>query len=299
MNFWYNLVSLTEEYLTISSITVNDIIEILIIAIIFYIILMWVRKTRAWSLFRGVLVIGVALLLVSIFQFDTLFWLVTRAIYVVLFGLVILFQPELRRILTQLGQGKFFRRFFTFSNDNQRITNENISEIIGAVYAMSREHTGALICLERDVELEEYVVTGIRLDSEISRQLLVNIFENKTPLHDGAVIISDDRIEAATCYLPMSENLNVNKKYGTRHRAALGLSEETDAFIIVVSEETGSVSLALGGELIEDVKEAELQSRLDIFQNDGVIRTTGRFKRGKGRKDEGKNKTDSKEISDK
>ncbi len=299
MNFWYNLVSLTEEYLTVSNITVGDIIEIIIIAILFYIILIWVRRTRAWSLFRGVLVIGIALLLVNVFQFDTLFWLVSRAIYVVLFGLVILFQPELRRMLTQLGQGKYFRRLFSFGNSDQRITSENISEIIGAVYAMSRDHTGALICLERDVELEEYVVTGIRLDSEISRQLLVNIFEDKTPLHDGAVIISDDRIVAATCYLPMSENLNVNKKYGTRHRAALGLSEETDAFIIVVSEETGNVSLALGGELIEDVKEAELQSRLDIFQNDGVAGTTRRFKPGKGRKNEGKNKTDSKEISDK
>lgn len=268
MSIWHTIVSYLRRYLSITSVSVTDIIEILIIAFIFYEVLIWFKKTRAWALFKGIVILLVIVLLAAILQFNTILWIASKTLSVGLIAVIIIFQPELRSALEQLGRGKLVRALFTFSNkDKDRISDKNIEEIIGAVRVMADARTGALICMERDVSLGEYENTGISLDCEISRQVLINIFEDKTPLHDGAVMVRNDRIIAATCYLPLSNNLTLNKKYGTRHRAAVGISEVSDSVTIVVSEETGAVSLAIGGQLIENVSFAELKNRMLDFQH--------------------------------
>ena len=296
-NLWANIVSYFKQFLVITSITAKDAVEIVIIAFAFYAIMMWFKRTRAWALFKGILIIIIVVIIAALFQLDTIYWIASKAISVGIIGIFVLFQPELRRALEQLGRGKMFTGLFGTGKNEDRISDKNIEEIIYAVFEMSKAHTGALICIEKDIPLGEYESTGIEIDAEISQQLLLNIFENKTPLHDGAVIIRDDRITSATCYLPMSESMSVNKQYGTRHRAGLGLSETTDAFVIIVSEETGQVSLALGGELIEDVKESELKNRLFKFQSsEGDSSFIGRIKQ-RIIKDE--DKADTKEMADK
>ena len=269
-SLWHTLVTYFRQYFSISSITVTDIIEMLIIAFLFYKIMVWFKKTRAWSLFKGIIILLVIVLLAAVLQFNTILWIASKTLSVGLIGIIVIFQPELRRALEQLGKGKFFRNILGLNKDEMRITDKNIDEIVDAVRVMSEAHTGALICLEKDIALGEYENTGIRVDSEISKQLIINIFENKTPLHDGAIIIRNDRIIAATCYLPMSENLTLNKQYGTRHRAALGLSEVTDALTVVVSEETGDVSIASQGELQEKLSFTDLKNRLLQYQKSQV-----------------------------
>ena len=296
-NLWANIVSYFKQFLVITSITGKDVVEIVIIAFAFYAIMMWFKRTRAWALFKGILIIIIVVIIAALFQLDTIYWIASRAINVGIIGIFVLFQPELRRALEQLGRGQMFSGLFGSGKKEDRISDKNIEEITYAVYAMSKARTGALICIERDIPLGEYESTGIAIDAEISRQLILNIFENKTPLHDGAVIIRDDRITSATCYLPMSESMSVNKQYGTRHRAGLGLSESTDAFVIIVSEETGKVSLALGGELIEDVKESELKNRLLKFRNsEGDSSFIGRIRQRITRNED---KADTEEMADK
>lgn len=270
MSIWHTLVSYIRQYFSISSVSVTDIIEILIIAVLFYEIMVWFKKTRAWALFKGIVIILVIVLLAAVFQFNTILWIASKTVGVGLIGVIIIFQPELRRALEQLGKGKLYRKILGVGRDKIRISDRNIDEIVEAVKVMSSAHTGALICLEKDIALGEYENTGIRLNSEVSRQLLINIFENKTPLHDGAVIIHDDKVTAATCYLPMSENLSLSKQYGTRHRAAVGLSELTDAMTIVVSEETGDISIAMAGELEEKISATDLKNRLLSYQKSGI-----------------------------
>lgn len=270
MSIWHTLVSYIRQYFSISSVSVTDIIEILIIAVLFYEIMVWFKKTRAWALFKGIVIILVIVLLAAVFQFNTILWIASKTVGVGLIGVIIIFQPELRRALEQLGKGKIYRKILGVGRDKIRISDRNIDEIVEAVKVMSSAHTGALICLEKDIALGEYENTGIRLNSEVSRQLLINIFENKTPLHDGAVIIHDDKVAAATCYLPMSENLSLSKQYGTRHRAAVGLSELTDAMTIVVSEETGDISIAMAGELEEKISATDLKNRLLSYQKSGI-----------------------------
>ena len=270
MSIWHTLVSYIRQYFSITSVSVTDIIEMLIIAFLFYEIMIWFKKTRAWALFKGIVIILVIVLVAAIFQFNTILWIASKTVGVGLIGVIIIFQPELRRALEQLGKGKIYRKILGVGRDKIRITERSIDEILEAVRVMSSVHTGALICLEKDIGLGEYENTGIRLDSDISRQLLINIFENKTPLHDGAVIIRDDKIIAATCYLPMSDNLSLSKQYGTRHRAAVGLSEVTDAMTIVVSEETGDISIAMAGELEEKVSITDLKNRLLSYQKSGL-----------------------------
>ncbi|MBE6016590.1 MAG: TIGR00159 family protein [Lachnospiraceae bacterium] len=269
-SIWHTLVSYIRQYFSITSISVSDIIEMLIIAFLFYEIMLWFKKTRAWALFKGIVIILVIVLAAAVLQFNTILWIASKTVGVGLIGIIIIFQPELRRALEQLGKGKLYRKILGVGRDKIRISDRDIDEILEAVRVMSDAHTGALICLEKDIGLGEYENTGIKLDSDISRQLIINIFENKTPLHDGAIIIRDDKIVAATCYLPMSENLSLNKQYGTRHRAAVGLSEVTDAMTIVVSEETGDISIAMAGELEEKVSVTDLKNRLLTYQKSGI-----------------------------
>ncbi len=268
MTFWRNIASYFHKYFSIPSISVIDIIEMIIIAVIFYYLIIWFKRTSAWTLVKGILVILVIMLLAQMFNFSTILWIITKTLNVGIIALIIIFQPELRRALEQLGKTFLFRQLAGIANTSeQKLSDSALEEIIRAVAELSRTKTGALISIEEKISLSEYEKTGIKLDADISSQLLLNIFIDKTPLHDGAVIIKDGKIAAATCYFPLSASRSLNKKYGTRHRAALGVSEVSDAFTIVVSEETGHISFTVSRMMIEDVTIDELRRRLKAVQD--------------------------------
>ena len=245
-----------------------DVVEILIISFLFYYILLWIKNTRAWNLFKGIMIILIFILLALIFHMNTILWLAENLLSVGLLALVIIFQPELRKALENLGGKNLFGRWFNFGKtDNDRFSDRTIEELIKASYAMGKVRTGALIVVEDEILLNEYVRTGIDVDAIISSQLLINIFEKNTPLHDGAVIVRGDRVVSATCYLPLSDSLVLSKDLGTRHRAAVGISEVSDSLTIVVSEETRKVSIALRGQIYHGVDADFLREKLRYLQN--------------------------------
>ena len=280
-----------EEYffwLSLPSLSVIDIAEIVILAILLYFILRWIKDTRAWMLLKGILSIVIFTLVASIFQMDTILWLVNNAISVGIIAVVIVFQPELRKALEELGRKQLISsaRFFDIQKDmGKRFSDKTISEIVRACFSMGKVMTGALIVIERQESLKEYISTGIEIDGVISGSLLINIFEHNTPLHDGAVIMRGDRIVAATCYLPLTENRDLSKELGTRHRAAVGISEISDALIIVVSEETGEVSIAIEGQIIRNVDGDFLRNKLYEIQKKNT--EPPKSKKRKGRKANG------------
>ncbi len=250
-------------------IQVIDIVEILIIAALLYIFLVWMQRTRAYNLLRGILVIILFILVASVFRMTTILWITQRFASVALILVMIIFQPEIRKALESLGTRSVFYNmlpFDTVSDKDELFSDKTINEIIRAVDEMSEVRTGALIVIEQKILLDEYINTGISIDAAVSSQLLINIFEHNTPLHDGAVIIRGDRIDAATCYLPLSDNARISKRYGTRHRAGLGISEVSDAFTIIVSEESGRVSLAYNGSLETGITSSNLREQLHLIQ---------------------------------
>lgn len=257
---------------------ITDLIEILIIAFLVYYVIKWIKNTKAWMLLKGIAVLAVFILLAAIFKMNTILWLAKNSISVLATAAVIVFQPELRRALEKLGQKDFLNALTLFEKgkDSERFGMKTVDSIVTACYEMGRVKTGALIVVERDIMLTEYQHTGIELDCIVSEQMLINIFEHNTPLHDGAVIVRGDRIVAATCYLPLSENMGLSKQLGTRHRAAVGMSEVSDALIICVSEETGNVSYAMGGHITRGVSEGQLREQL--------IQLQGRIKIEEGNK---------------
>lgn len=219
-----------------------------------------VKDSRAWQLLKGIFFIIIAMGISSILHLNILNYILTSFVtYGTVF--VVLFQPELRRSLEELGSNKI-TRFFGIDKDIETKTKEEIYKIAIAAFELSKEKIGALIVLERDIELKDIIASGVIMDSEISPQLLVNIFVPKTPLHDGAIVISGGRIKAAACMLPLAGDKDIARELGTRHRAAIGISKESDAIAIVVSEETGKVSIAKDGTLIADVKEEALKKIL-------------------------------------
>jgi diadenylate cyclase len=270
--------------ITISAV---DIIEILIISFLFYHILLWIKSTRAWNLFKGIIVILLFVLIAVIFQMNTIIWLAENTLNVGLIALVIIFQPELRNALENLGGKNVFGGLFSISREEEsKYSDRTIEELIKASYAMGKVKTGALIVIEDEISLSEYVRTGIDVDALVTSQLLINIFEKNTPLHDGAVIVRGNRVVSATCYLPLSDSLNLSKDLGTRHRAAVGISEVSDSLTIVVSEETGKVSLALHGEIFHDVDAIFMREKLEYLKNKNHEATKlellkRRFKNGK------------------
>ena len=252
-------------------IDVFNIIEILIIAYIVYEIMTWITKTRAWTLLKGLLIILGFTIIAYILHFDVILWILGRIATIAVTALIIIFAPELRKALEQLGN-KNLMKIFAF--DNKAITDDvgesTIEELVNAAFTMSKPKTGALIVIERKESLVNIEKTGILINGIVSSQLLINIFEHNTPLHDGAVLIRGNTIVSATCYLPLSENMRISKDLGTRHRAAIGISEVSDSITIVVSEETGRVSVALGGNLIKVNDSEELRKELSVLLENTV-----------------------------
>lgn len=239
--------------------TIKNIIDILIVSYVIYKLLVLIRGTRAVQLLKGIFILVVTWAISTWFDLYTLKWLMNQMFTFGVLAIVIIFQPELRRALEQLGRGKMFGgRAVAEEDEAARV----ISELIKAVNYMSRRKIGALIVFERVTGLNEYTESGISMNSRISSELLINLFIPNTPLHDGAVIIQGSQIAAAACYLPLSENPFISKELGTRHRAAIGISEVCDAISVVVSEETGQVSLAINGQVVRDIKEESLISKL-------------------------------------
>ena len=248
-----------------------DIVEILLIAFLMYHILVWVKNTRAWSLLKGIIVIAVFILIAAYFQMNTILWIVQNAFGVAVTAVVVILQPELRKALEELGQKNIISSIIPFetyrTSEEGRFSYNTNNEITKACVEMGKVKTGALIVIEQNQSLSEYERTGIDVDGIVTSQLLINIFEKNTPLHDGAVIIRGNRITSATCYLPLSDNMALSKDLGTRHRAGVGISEATDSMTVIVSEETGKISVAYKGELERSLDGDRLKERLKSIQN--------------------------------
>ncbi len=262
----------------------TDIIEILFIAFVLYSILVWIKDTKAWSLLKGIIVVGVFTIIAYILNLRTILWIASKTISVGIIALVIIFQPELRRALEQLGRKRIVSGLFNFGEGKDKgelFSAKTAEEIVKAVYDMAAVRTGALIVIEHDMMLEEYIRTGIEVDGIVTSQLLINIFEHNTPLHDGAVVVRENRVVAATCYLPLSDNVNLSKELGTRHRAGVGISEVTDSFTIIVSEETGAVSVATGGEILRNIDKESLRNKLEFLRKKSVEVKSFRLWRGR------------------
>lgn len=252
-----------------SRIHISNILEILILAFALYEFMLWIKKSKAFMLLRGILVILLFTVLAYILNFTAILWIASKTINIGIIALVIIFQPELRKALEQLGRKNYIKGILT-SDDNkddcENFSDKTVNELVKATYELAKTKTGALIVIEQDVVLYDYEKTGIPIDAIVSNQLLINIFEHNTPLHDGAVIIRGNRVVSATCYLPLSDNMQLSKELGTRHRAGVGISEVTDTITIIVSEETGKVSLAIGGELIRNIDGDYLRNKLTFLQ---------------------------------
>lgn len=257
----------------------GNILEIIIIAVIVYELLNWIMKTRAFTLLKGILVILIFTFIAFILRLNTILWIIEKCSTMAVLALVVIFQPELRKALEQLGSTNYLLGNLVSSEKHDNMmTKESASMLSKAVFQMAKVKTGALIVIEQNETLNDYIKTGIEIDGAISTGLIINTFEKNTPLHDGAVIIRGNRIAAATCYLPLSENKNISKDLGTRHRAAFGISEVTDSVTIVVSEETGGVSWVYRGKLIKVNEEKDLDALLISRINRAEVRL---FKRAR------------------
>ncbi len=252
------------------SISVTDVLEIFILAFLVYNLLLWIKTTRAWILLKGIMILLVCVIIVYLLHMDTLIFIVNRGLDILVTAVIVIFQPELRKALEQLGEKQIVSSIIPLDsgkNITERFSDRTVNEIVKGCVEMGKAKTGALIVIEQNVRLDEYERTGIVLDSVVSSQLLINIFEHNTPLHDGAIIVRGNRITAATCYLPLSDNMLLSKELGTRHRAGVGISEATDSLTVIVSEETGAISIAYKGELKRDVSPEVLKEQLVVLQN--------------------------------
>lgn len=243
----------------------GDILEILIIAFLLYFILAWMKNTRAWLLLKGLIMICVFLLVAYLLEMSTIMWMARNVLGFAVTALIVVMQPELRHALEELGKKNFLLTVGT--RDQGDFSEKTINEITKACVEMGKVKTGALIVIEQKEALKDYERTGIEVDGLVTSQLLINIFEHNTPLHDGAVIIRGNRVTSATCYLPLSDNLGLSKELGTRHRAGVGISEVTDSLTVIVSEETGKISVAYEGQLERNLDAEGLKNRLQRVLN--------------------------------
>lgn len=262
-DFWNNIASYVTDIMANPFKLIIFILDVLIVGYIAYKFVKSARNSRVWQLLKGIVLIIFVTILSGIFEFRILNWLLTIFTTYGVIALIVIFQPELRRMLEQLGTNKFTKFFGIGLEKNlETKTKEDIYKVVIAAKELSNTKTGGLIVFERDIQLDDIMDTGVRLDADVSPQLIVNLFVPKTPLHDGAIIISKNKISAAACILPLSDDKSITKGLGTRHRAALGISRETDAIAVVISEETGKISLAKDGNLIIDLKEEALKNIL-------------------------------------
>ena len=273
------LVKVTSWLSLLPRISVGNILEIVIISFLVYELLVWIKNTRAWNLLKGLLVILVFVLFAAVLHLTTILWILENTTTIAVTALLVIFQPELRKALEQLGSRNYMSYLFSFDEgkDNQGFNDKTINELVRATFEMAKVKTGALMVIERGSSLKEIERTGIEINGLVTSQLLINIFEHNTPLHDGAIIVRGDRIVSATCYLPLSDNMGISKELGTRHRAAVGMSEVSDALIVTVSEETGYVSVAMGGQLVRNVTPEYLKKRLESISKKSV--EIGRLKK--------------------
>ncbi len=240
---------------------VSLIIDLAIVIFLLYCFFKVVKGSRAWQLIKGIALLIIATWISGLFNLKILNWILTGIMNLGVIAIIVIFQPELRRGLEQLGTNKL-TKFFGIDKDLSTKTKEDIYKIVIAATELAKTKTGALIVIERDIKIQDIISTGIPIDAEVSPQLLVNIFEPKTPLHDGAVVISGNRIASAACVLPLADDKDIAKELGTRHRAAIGISKESDSIVVIVSEETGKISIAKDGTLIADLREDVLKKIL-------------------------------------
>ncbi len=260
--------------LSLPSLGPTDILEIALISFFIYQFMVWIKFTRAYTLLKGILMVLLFILFAYVLKMNTILWIIKNLSTILLTSVVVIFQPELRKMLEQLGQKKIMASIFSLDSGKEvkeRFTDKTINELVKACFDMGEVKTGALIVIEQDIRLSEYERTGINVDAVLTSQLLINIFEHNTPLHDGAVLVRRNRIVAATCYLPLSDNMELSKQLGTRHRAGVGISEVSDSLTIIVSEETGQVSVAQNGQLSRGLTSAELRAALVKAQNKKVV----------------------------
>lgn len=249
----------------------TDIVEIIILAFVLYYVLVWIKNTKAWSVLKGFFVIVAFILIAAYFEMNTIIWIVQNTFGVVATAVVVILQPELRKAIDELGRKNILTSILPFevgrSSPEGRFSDKTINEIAKACVEMGKVKTGALIVMEQNQRLTEYERTGIDVDGIVTSQLLINIFEHNTPLHDGAIIVRGNRVTSATCYLPLSDNMQLSKDLGTRHRAGVGISEVTDSLTVIVSEETGKISVAYEGKLERGLSSDALKERLKLIQN--------------------------------
>lgn len=256
-----NILEYFRETLTNPARMIFTIIDLIIVITLAYEAFKLLRNTRAWQLFKGLIILVIITIASNLLQLKILNYILS---VIMMYGgimCIVVFQPEIRRGLEQLGANKF-TRFLGINKDLEARKKENVYKIAIAAMELAKSKTGALIVIERDVRIQDIIATGIPMNAEISPQLICNIFVPNTPLHDGAVIISDNKIAAASCMLPLANDQDIARELGTRHRAAIGISKESDALAIVVSEETGKVSIAKDGTLIADLREDVLKKIL-------------------------------------
>lgn len=278
----------TGEFYIPRTIRWEDIVEMAILSILVYHLIFWIKRTRTWTFLKGLFVIGFFALVAAVFQMTTIMWIVENVLSIVVIAVIIVLQPELRKALEQLGRKNLLKGLGVFEfhkGDVERFSDKTVNELVRACSEMSKVKTGALIVIEKEMSLTEYEKTGIELDAALSSQLLINIFEHNTPLHDGAIVVRKDRITYATCYLPLSTNLSLGKELGTRHRAGVGISEITDSFTIIVSEETGAISVVNDGIIKRELTVQQLREELIIVQGKSTVEKKniwkGRSKSGK------------------
>ena len=274
MQLWDKLAEYAKNFSSYrTTMDFGDVAEILIIAVLLYYTLVWMKTTRAWILLKGLIVILAFLLLAYFFRMTTILWMAQNVLGFAVTALIVVLQPELRKALEELGKKNIISSVLPFDNNHrvdEGFSEKTINEITKACVEMGKVRTGALIVIEQKVSLRDYERTGIDVDGIVTSQLLINIFEHNTPLHDGAVIIQGNRVVSATCYLPLSDNLGLSKELGTRHRAGVGISEITDSLTIIVSEETGKISVAYEGELERNLDADSLRDRMHKILNNPV-----------------------------
>ena len=285
MTVFQRMFDFISKYLTVfrlPRVGILDVLEIIILAFLLYQVMKWMKNTRAWAVVKGLAVILVFMAIAEILDMTTIIWIGKSLFTLGAVAIIVALQPEIRRLIEDLGKNNLLTTLILLGDkqNDGRFSDKTLNEIISASFEMGRSKTGALIVIEVDSPLEEYERTGITVDGLVSSQLLVNIFEHNTPLHDGAVIIRGDRVQSATCYLPLSDNRSLSKELGTRHRAGVGISEVTDALVIIVSEETGKVSVAQNGELFRSLDVIDLRRKLESVQDkkEGKSKKSGKKK---------------------